>query len=70
MVKSKGAVLLRQRRRKGEWSQGYVAEKLGVNPSMVTHYETGRKKPSARTRKALWGMFRIPAGSWEEVVTS
>lgn len=37
---------MRQERIKREWSQDYVAQKIGVTPEMIHYIETGQRKPS------------------------
>ncbi len=46
-------------RRAAGWSQGELAQKLGVSPSAVGMYEQGRREPSADTLVALARIFRV-----------
>ena len=46
-------------RRAAGWSQGELAQQLGVSPSAVGMYEQGRREPSADTLVALARLFGV-----------
>lgn len=46
-------------RRATGWSQGELAQQLGVSPSAVGMYEQGRREPSADTLVALARLFGV-----------
>lgn len=46
-------------RRAANFSQGELAQKLGVSPSAVGMYEQGRREPSADTLVALSRIFGV-----------
>ncbi len=53
-------LLLRQIRLTCGYSQGSVAEALGVNRSTYTYYESGKTTPSLHTLKKLSQIFDVP----------
>lgn len=48
---------LREHRLKAGWTQAQVAEHLGVQPSAVTMWETGERKPNIIMLKRLAELF-------------
>lgn len=48
---------LREYRLNVGWTQAQVAEHLGVQPSAVTMWETGERKPNIVTLKKLAQLF-------------
>ena len=48
---------LREHRLKVGWTQAQVAEQLGVQPSAVTMWETGERKPNIIVLKRLADLF-------------
>lgn len=42
-----------QLRKKRGWTQEYLAEKLGIQKTQVTRWETARSRPSMKTLKKL-----------------
>ncbi|MBK6599302.1 MAG: helix-turn-helix transcriptional regulator [Proteobacteria bacterium] len=45
--------LQRSQLRKRGWTQEYLAEKLGIQKTQVTRWETARSRPSMKTLKKL-----------------
>lgn len=66
--KTRGSVLLRERRIKRDMQQNQLAETLGISAAMVSRYESGERRPRMKERKALFQLFRIPTGAWLEAV--
>lgn len=50
-------IMLRQERKSKGWTQGYVAEQLGITKSAVHDIETGRRKPSYDVLVKLLDLF-------------
>ena len=50
--------VLRQEREKREWTQEYVAERLGVSPESISMLETGKRKPSYEVLVKLEDLFQ------------
>lgn len=42
------------------WTQGQLAEKIGVATSTITMYETGKRNPSLPIIEALADAFNVP----------
>ena len=67
---------LRQLRKKRSWTQAQLAEKLGLNRSLIGAYEEGRSEPKIATLPLIAHLFRLsiddllqpsPAASRESV---
>lgn len=52
-------------RKNNNWSRQYLADRLGVNVSMISFYERGIKIPSDKKKLVLCELFKI---SWNELV--
>lgn len=52
--------LLKQKRRENGWYNREVAEKIGVHHSLISAYETGKRRPSIRVLKLLAKLYNVP----------
>ncbi len=57
--------IIEMNRKRRNWSRKYIAEKLGVNVSMISFYERGLKIPSDKKKMILCDLFNI---SWQELI--
>lgn len=48
---------IRQERLKHKWTQGFVAQKIGITQTMLQKIETGRRKPSYEVLVKLEDLF-------------
>lgn len=49
----------RMKKRNSKWTQGYVADKVGVARTTYTAYENGTKQPPIGTINALADLFEV-----------
>lgn len=59
-----GKIIEKNRKSRG-WSRQYLADKLGVNVSMISFYERGVKIPSDKKKMILCEIFNL---TWSELV--
>lgn len=52
--------LLKQKRRENGWYNREVAEKIGVHHSLISAYETGKRRPSVPVLKKLATLYGLP----------
>ena len=55
--------LIRTRRLSRGWTQEQLAEQIGVSPSAVVMYETGKRRPKEVIVEALADVFNVPKWS-------
>jgi transcriptional regulator with XRE-family HTH domain len=49
---------IREYREKNNFTQAYIAEKLGVGANAVSQWETGSRSPSVRNLRMLADVFK------------
>ncbi|MBQ7793745.1 MAG: helix-turn-helix domain-containing protein [Clostridia bacterium] len=52
-------VKLRELRRERQWTQGYVAKKIGVSASVISAYELGLRQPSFEVLAKLSRLYGV-----------
>lgn len=52
---------LKELRRERNWTQGQVAERIGVTPSIISAYETGIRMPSYEALLKLIRLYGVSA---------